>query len=124
MWAGERGLVRMPTFSPLPVTKTSKLSKAKEVKVRKPFFFPFSSLDQSFHTMAAEAPPKPPDARPPPPQTPPKRPLRRLKVIVRGMPAGVDAELARERIAGAAGGASMVQWLRVWRASERCDSRF
>jgi len=33
-------------------------------------------------------------------------------------------ELARERIAGAAGGASMVQWLRVWRASERCDSRF
>lgn len=94
------------------------------MKVRKPFFPPFSSLDQSFHTMAAEAPPKPPDARPPPPQTPPKRPLRRLKVIVRGMPAGVDAELARERIAGAAGGASMVQWLRVWRASERCDSRF
>ena len=45
--------------------------------------------------------------------------MRRLKVVVRGMPAGVDPELARERIAGAAGGEAMVQWFRLWRASGR-----
>ena len=69
--------------------------------------------------MMAEAPPQPPDARPPPPPQRSTRPLRRLKVVVRGMPAGIDAELAASTIARAAGGESMVQWFRVWRASER-----
>lgn len=76
----------------------------------------------------AEAPKKPPDAArplppapaPPPQQSPTARPpLCRLKVVVRGMPAGVDPELARETIARAAGGEAMVQWFRVWGASER-----
>ena len=82
-------------------------------------FFSSASLFLSNAMAAAkEAPPPPrppPDARPPAPE----RPLRRLKVVVRGLPAGVDAGLARERIARAAGGAPMVQWLRLWGASER-----
>ena len=68
----------------------------------------------------AEAPPKPFDAWHPPQQRP-KRTLRRLKVVVRGMPAGIDAGLASVKIAAAAGGDGVVQWMRVWRASDRYD---
>lgn len=69
----------------------------------------------------ASAPPKPPDAREHPPQQQqrPKGSVRRLKVVVRGMPAGVDPGQASEKIAAAAGGSEAVQWMRLWRASDR-----
>ena len=75
------------------------------------------------------------EARPPPrpaehAHARPKRPVRRLKVVVRGLPAGVDAGLALERIARAANGGSggddddddkgaAVRWMRLWPASDK-----
>jgi len=41
LWAGERGLVRMPTFSPLPSNEDVETFKGKRNESQKTFFFPF-----------------------------------------------------------------------------------